>query len=387
MSESRVFAMNDEMWAGLGDKVEPDWAPERNWAVRAAIARRAARHRLMVRTAIATASVGAIAVGCLVLVSGRGSVAPSSAERAADLPTAARATAAVAGGNEEGKEEGSEDGKREGGPVIVTELSPDTVLVPLPNREGRGFALRAGAARFAVPHDASRPFVVTAGNVLIEDLGTTFTVRYAGADQLNIAVEEGRVRVRGGETDTEVFAGSTLQVPVSRVPLSRVGKVAHRSLRSAGVAASSWRPLAEGGQYEEAQRALRKAGPSAVRDDTADLLLAADAARLSGHPAEAVPYLERVLRGHGNDPRAGLAAFTLGRVLLDELGRPREAGEAFARSRSSGGPLAEDALAREVEAASRAGDLAHSRELALLYQRLYPNGRRSRAVARFGKVD
>jgi transmembrane sensor len=124
-----------------------------------------------------------------------------------------------------------------------------------------------------------------------------------------------------------------------------------------------------------------------VRDDTADLLLAADAARLSGHPAEAVPYLERVLRGHSRDPRVGLAAFTLGRVLLDELGRPGEAVDAFALARSSGGPLAEDALARQVEAVSRAGDVTRSRELALLYQRLYPNGRRTKAVSRFGGLD
>ena len=386
MSESEVFAMKDEMWAGLGEKVEPDWVPERKWAVRAAIARRAVRRRVMVRTALVTASAGMIAVGGIALVTWRSFVAPSVAPSVAGLSseprTAPRATAPITGGDEE-------EPKAPGETVIVTQLSPDTQLAPLPNRDGRGFALRAGGARFAVPHDSSRPFVVTAGDVLIEDLGTTFTVRYVGAaaDQLNIAVEEGRVRVRGGDTDTEVSAGSTLQVPVSRVALSRVGKGAHRSQRSGGVVASSWRPLAEGGQYDEAQRMLRKAGPSAVRDDTADLLLAADAARLSGHPAEAVPYLERVLRGHGSDPRAGLAAFTLGRVLLDELGRPREASEAFARARSSGGPLAEDALAREVEAASRAGDVAHSRELALLYQRLYPNGRRSRAVARFGKVD
>ena len=210
--------------------------------------------------------------------------------------------------------------------VTVTQLSPDTVLAPLPDRDGRGFALRAGGARFSVPHDTRRPFVVAAGDVTIEDLGTTFTVRYLAADRLNIAVEEGRVRVRASGSDTEVPAGATLEVPVS--PLAEAAP--RKQQRPAGTVASSWRPLAERGQYEEAQKALRKAGPSAVRDDTADLLLAADAARLSGHPAEAVPYLERVLRGHTRDPRAGLAAFTLGRVLLDELGRPSEAVEAFA---------------------------------------------------------
>jgi hypothetical protein len=74
-------------------------------------------------------------------------------------------------------------------------------------------------------------------------------------------------------------------------------------------------------------------------------------------------------------------------VLLDELGRPREAADAFARARASGGPLAEDALARQVEAASRAGDMAKGRELAREYLRLFPKGRRAKAVSRFSDLD
>jgi transmembrane sensor len=122
-----------------------------------------------------------------------------------------------------------------------------------------------------------------------------------------------------------------------------------------------------------------------VRDDVADLLLAADAARLSDHPAEAVPYLNQVVRAHGSDPRASLASFTLGRVLLDELGRPVEAATAFENARK--GPLAEDALAREVEAWSRGGDTTRARNLAIEYETAYPQGRRSRAVAKFGGLE
>jgi transmembrane sensor len=354
--------MHDQMWTSLGEKIDPAWAPEREGAVRAAIARRAARRRAVVRTAVAVASTGMIAVGGVVLVRWQSAV-PVAAPSAASTSAAAnpRATSET---------------------DTVTRLSSDTVLAALPDRDGRGFALRAGGARFSVRHDPDRPFIVAAGDVTIEDLGTTFTVRYLTADRLKIAVEDGHVRVRARGTDTEVPAGASLEVPVSPAAEDR-----RPEPRPATVATASWRPLAERGQYEEARRALRKAGPSAVRDDTADLLLAADAARLSGHPAEAVPYLERVLRGHARDPRAGLAAFTLGRVLLDELGRPSEAVEAFARVRSSGGPLAEDALAREVEALSRAGDVTRSREQALLYRRLYPNGRRTKAVSRFGGLD
>lgn len=360
--------MSNRIWTALGEKVEPDWAPERAWAIRAAIARRTARLRLVVRTTVAVGGAALLAVGGLTWVSWRSPV--SSVAPLVSDANPARSPRAAGSGSET---------------VIVTPLSADTVLVPLPERGGRGFALRVGAARFSVPHDALHPFVVSAGDVTIEDLGTTFTVRYVSAHRLSIAVEEGRVRVRSGDTDTEVSTGSSLELPVS--PAGEAPRRRQRPAVASSSSSSSWRPLAQRGQYEEAQKALRRAGPSAVRDDTADLLLAADAARLSGHPAEAVPYLERILRGHSHDPRAGLAAFTLGRVLLDELGRPGEAVEAFALARSSGGPLAEDALAREVEAASRAGDVMRTRELALLYQRLYPNGRRAKAVSRFGSVD
>ncbi len=191
------------------------------------------------------------------------------------------------------------------------------------------------------------------------------------------------VRLPAAGADTEPAFSDERELSVAAAP-SALGEPKHAP---ALPAPSSWRPLAESGRFDEARAALKKAGPNAVRDETADLLLAADAARLGGSPSEAVPYLERVVHGHASDPRSSLASFTLGRVLLDELGRPREAADAFARVRKAGGPLAEDALAREVEATSRAGDSVRSRELAREYLTRYPKGRRSKAVSRFGGLD
>jgi len=214
--------MRDQMWTSLGEKIEPAWAPEREDAVRAAIARRATRRRAVVRTAVAVASTGMIAVGGFALVRWQ-SAAPVAAPAASSARAAANAPAAGGAGEI----------------VAVTRLSSDTVLAPLPDRDGRGFALRAGGARFAVPHDPAHPFVVAAGDVTIEDLGTTFTVRYLTADRLKIAVEEGRVRVHAGGSDTEVSAGATLEVPVSPAV-----EGPRTEQRPADVAASSWRPLA-----------------------------------------------------------------------------------------------------------------------------------------------
>ena len=115
----------------------------------------------------------------------------------------------------------------------------------------------------------------------------------------------------------------------------------------------------------------------------------ADAARRAGHPAQALPYLRRLLRDHPADARAPLAAFTLGRILLAELDRPAEAADAFALSRrlAPGGPMASHALAREVEAAARSGDAARARRLAERYVANYPAGPHLAAVKGHGGIE
>jgi len=152
--------------------------------------------------------------------------------------------------------------------------------------------------------------------------------------------------------------------------------------RSAG-----WRDAAARGDYPAAWAAL-----GALRtplDGMEDLLRAGDVARLSGHAAAAIAPLARAVELHPDDARAPLAAFTLGRVHLEDLGAPRDAALAFARARTLApdGPLAEDALAREVEAWSRAGETETARALALTYAQRYPQGRRIHAVRRFGGLE
>jgi transmembrane sensor len=70
---------------------------------------------------------------------------------------------------------------------------------------------------------------------------------------------------------------------------------------------------------------------------------------------------------------------------MHQLGRPREAEAAYGKARSLAlhSSLAQDALARQVEAAHRAGDAPLARTLAAEYVARYPNGRRVNAVGRF----
>jgi transmembrane sensor len=304
--------------------------------------------------------------------------------------------------------------------------SPHTVVTPsAPGSEwvmaqddasATEISLRRGGAWFDVPpQPAGHPFRVRARDVVVEVVGTRFLVE-EGGDEVRVAVEHGTVRVRWPGGERLLSQGERGAFPPPRVeppPLAEVPAPRPESLEQvrepasgdAGILAPAprgresrrttkpwrppeWRRLAELGDYARAFEALQ-ASPEPPRDETQELLLAADVARLSHHPTEALAPLRRVVERHSEDPRAALAAFTLGRVLLDELGRPRESAGAFARARTLApeGPLAEDALAREVEAMSRAGEVARARSLALAYEATYPGGARLRAVRRHGGLE
>jgi transmembrane sensor len=94
-----------------------------------------------------------------------------------------------------------------------------------------------------------------------------------------------------------------------------------------------------------------------------DLLALADVARLSGHPRDAIEPLERVVTEHAEDPRASLAALTLGRVELHSLGEPALAARAFEKAIALNipGGLAEDARTLLAEARAKARN-AEARE-------------------------
>jgi hypothetical protein len=137
------------------------------------------------------------------------------------------------------------------------------------------------------------------------------------------------------------------------------------SLPSVEGAGDGWRELAARGENEEAYAALGRGGvaEASLSASVEDLFALADVARLSGHPREAAPPLERILDEHSSDPRAPLAALTLGRVQLRSLAAPTAAAQSVRRALVLGVPagLTEDAYALLVESLSRAGDAAGAR--------------------------
>ncbi len=254
-------------------------------------------------------------------------------------------------------------------------LDPQTEIALVEERPERvGLSLARGRAQFQVTPRPNRAFVVRAGDVTVSVVGTVFTVERV-ADRVGVAVQRGVVRVDWGAGSAQVAAGQSGWYP----PL----------LAAPFAATAPERPPPAERAPHPSRGTKPKAAALAGHDEgeaAAALLLDADRARLAGRTQDGAELLRKLLREYPGDPRAPLAAFTLGRLLLMELGQPAEAAAAFAQARrlSPNGPFAEDALAREVEALGTAGLAAEAHARAEEYQRLYPNGRRMPTVRTAG---
>lgn len=79
-------------------------------------------------------------------------------------------------------------------------LDTDTQLRVRLSGKARRIDLQSGQAFFEVAHDASRPFIVRAGETEVRALGTRFDVRRAG-EVVRVVLVEGKVRVDAGAGD------------------------------------------------------------------------------------------------------------------------------------------------------------------------------------------
>lgn len=280
--------------------------------------------------------------------------------------------------------------------------------------------LLTGAARFEVTKRPSRVFRVLAGTTSVEVLGTTFELDRQGP-RLGVRVLEGRVRVTWVGGTRQLGQGEEGLFP-PEAPAAGEARLAHLD-RQKERSARTQRPPTTGAPETVGAAAAVEAvaspstdatvgsdpvtlaakAPSEVArppnnppaqpprndDNLAIILRRADEARAGGRSVDAATALREATSQGAGDPRVSLAEFRLGRLLLEDLSQPREAAGAFARARAlaPNGPLASDALAREVEARAVGGENERARTLAREYLTRYPKGTHAAWVRRWGGLD
>ncbi|HEY2406761.1 MAG TPA: FecR family protein [Polyangiaceae bacterium] len=248
-----------------------------------------------------------------------------------------------------------------------SEITPDTALTvlhqTLDTPSEADFELTAGAAAFEVTPLRTRAFLVHSGGVTVRVTGTRFRVAHHD-DKTEVSVQRGSVLVSWSGGSQALGVGEAGVFPPDAAPVASVDT-----------------SLVAGSTSEDATRAAANLAlaPAGVAVTAESLFASADRERGAGQPARAELELKTLIERFPRDPRAPLAAFTRGRLLLESLGRPRDAAAAFARARAGSAvksALAEDALAREVDALRAAGDMSLAAQRAALYLKLYPNGLR-----------
>ena len=213
-----------------------------------------------------------------------------------------------------------------------------------------------GEVAFDVQHIASRTWTVHAAGYDVVDRGTRFVVTVR-ADGVRVRVESGGVAVvRSGSSEEARALGpgeswaSGIPADASAAATAELVPPAASPADEAMVAAPSTASTT-GHAAAPVPSAPSPPGPR-------ELLETANAARLAGRPRDAAQAFDALRTRYRSDPRAGLAAFELGRLRLDALGDPAGAVDAFADAMAlaPGAGFREDAEARRVEALDRLHD-------------------------------
>ncbi|MGE0789529.1 MAG: FecR domain-containing protein [Sandaracinaceae bacterium] len=285
--------------------------------------------------------------------------------------------------------------------------SDDARLSVLEN-SGRRLSLHLaeGRADFSVTPGGPRQWVIEAG-ARVEVVGTIFHVE-RDTDAVRVWVDRGVVLVRAADLPDGVqrltvgqevrvrasaLAASEAVAPPSDDEIEIARDVASPSRVAASTEANeasteepTEEPIAElePATDDEATVASRSPRPR-VEPSAAALVARADDARARGDYESAARDLSTLLARHPDDGAAPLAAVTLGRLQLRQLGQPGRAASTLERALSMALPstLAEDVRALRVEALARSGRAAAAGEAAAEYHRRYPSGRWSTEVARW----
>jgi transmembrane sensor len=114
----------------------------------------------------------------------------------------------------------------------TVDINTDSALSVRITEDGRQVTLVRGEARFKVAHDPGRPFQVEAAGAAVRAIGTSFSVRVRGDEQVEVLVTEGRVAIGAADDDLRelstsaptISAGEAATVQSARVLVRKIGQ-------------------------------------------------------------------------------------------------------------------------------------------------------------------
>ena len=244
-------------------------------------------------------------------------------------------------------------------------------------------AVERGAAVFDVKHDPGRRFIVHAGEIEVADEGTRFEVDVAEDGAVTVVVEQGMVslRRRGDSEPPRYLSGGERWWTGGTGADGRM--LAEAGAEPVAAPAPVDPAMPDPATKEEPKPPSPATAAPAPSIGAKELLDVAQRAQREGRPRDAAHAYDRLRRHFRADPRAGLAAFELGRLRLGALGDPVGGAEALqdAVALSPNAPFREDAEARLVEALDAAGDLARCERARSAYLARYPQGLHAKGVS------
>lgn len=336
----------------LADHLEPELSPARLARNRAAVEEKLARRKVVWPWALLGLSAALAATLVVVL------------RPPAPSPSAPAIWAVTEGAHVSAGDRRTEIALDDGSRVVLEPRAAISGLTRSPVEVS--LALERGTALFRVARDPARSFRVRSGDVEVRVIGTVFSVtREAG--RVSVEVEEGRVEVHAEAVHVlgagERWSGDeTVPAELAPTPVEPLHEPTGTEAPSPEAEARPSRP---------------RETPSEPAIDAAQALFeAARAARREGRPDRAAALFAELVEQHPGDPRAGLAAFELGRIRHDVMHDPRAAIEALERALdlSPRGGFRPDALARLVVLYARVGEIGRCREAQSRYLADYPDG-------------
>ncbi len=303
---------------------------------------------------------------------------------------------------------------------LPVSFSDGSVLLLEPEARGRVMELGDSGARFvleqgklsaSVVHREASSWTVVAGPFEVRVTGTRFDVQWTpAAESFELRLLEGSVQVTGPSLGSgrAVRAGESLVVALreravdpsparpAASSLTPEPRPAAPSLEAPAAAPSSrradtlpaLRALSVAGDYAELMRIAEASGFTelCLRAGPADLMLLADAARLSGKTERAAQALGLLRDRFARHPSAATAAFLLGRIALERDGAAARAARWFETylDEQPSGPLAGDALIRLSECRATLGDADGARSAARRYLTAHPQGPHAERARRLG---